>query len=171
VCGVGELKDPRGASISANRLLMSAFLRSPKRNNCRAAEPDRAPPIGPRPRRRRSAESAPPRCGNRRCRRRLALRVQNTSRTRADLSKAEHSHLHSHLHSHSEHSLERTHTRGSLTRRAHTSQSRPLRAQAFTARPFTARRGEPRRRLRRRRRRRRPSTKRQLVSERPSRRG
>lgn len=28
--GVGELMDPRGASISANRLLMSAFMRSPK---------------------------------------------------------------------------------------------------------------------------------------------
>lgn len=34
MCGVGELKDPRGASISANRLLMSAFMRSPKRDNC-----------------------------------------------------------------------------------------------------------------------------------------
>ena len=53
----------------------------------------------------------------------------------------------------------------------HTSRSRPLRAQAFTARAFTARRGEPQRRLRRRHRRRRPSTKRQLVSELPSRRG
>jgi hypothetical protein len=31
VWGVGELMDPRGASISANRLLMSAFMRSPKR--------------------------------------------------------------------------------------------------------------------------------------------